>query len=267
MDPWTARCWRWPASRRSTPTRSATPNHRRNLGVAYTYEPGSTFKTFTASAVLQERLLTPESPINCAPGYILIGSRRVNDVHPYGVLSFSDVIVKSSNVGAIKGGLPRRRRADAALRAPVRLRVAPVAGPARRGDGHRLESAQRQRAGVGLDGLPDRRDAAADGYRRQLHRQRRSVDAAAPGARVLERQHAQGRGPGSDSPHRDAGDGRHDDRHHGRRRRPWHGKTVQIDGYTIAAETGTAAKLDGGRTSSRGTTRRSSGSFPRASRR
>ena len=107
MDPWTGEV----LAMASVPTFNpnafgdADANHRRNLGVAYTYEPGSTFKTFTASAVLQERLLTPESPINCAPGYILIGSRRVNDVHPYGVLSFSDVIVKSSNVGAIRAGL------------------------------------------------------------------------------------------------------------------------------------------------------------------
>ena len=33
-----------------------------------------------------------------------IGSRQIDDVHRYGVLSFTDVIVKSSNVGAIKVG-------------------------------------------------------------------------------------------------------------------------------------------------------------------
>jgi cell division protein FtsI (penicillin-binding protein 3) len=106
MDPWTGEV----LAMASVPTFNpnafgeANADHRRNLGVAYTYEPGSTFKTFTASAVLQERVLTPESPIDCAPGYILIGRRRVNDVHRYGLLSFTDVIVKSSNVGAIKAG-------------------------------------------------------------------------------------------------------------------------------------------------------------------
>ena len=106
MDPWTGEV----LAMASVPTFNpnafgdARADHRQNLGVAYTYEPGSTFKTFTASAVIQERLLTPESPIDCAPGYIMIGSRRVNDVHRYGLLSFTDVIVKSSNVGAIKAG-------------------------------------------------------------------------------------------------------------------------------------------------------------------
>ena len=106
MDPWTGEV----LAMASVPTFNpntygeANGDRRRNLGVTYTYEPGSTFKTFTASAVLQERLLTPESPIDCAPGHIMIGSRRVNDVHKYGVLSFSDVIIKSSNVGAIKAG-------------------------------------------------------------------------------------------------------------------------------------------------------------------
>ena len=106
MDPWTGEV----LAMASVPTFNpntfgeANGDRRRNLGVTYTYEPGSTFKTFTASAVLQERLLTPESPIDCAPGYLMIGSRRVNDVHKYGVLSFSDVIIKSSNVGAIKAG-------------------------------------------------------------------------------------------------------------------------------------------------------------------
>ncbi len=36
---------------------------------------------------------------------IRFGSRQIHDVHRYGVLSFTDVIVKSSNVGAIKVGL------------------------------------------------------------------------------------------------------------------------------------------------------------------
>jgi cell division protein FtsI (penicillin-binding protein 3) len=76
-----------------------------NPAVEEIYEPGSTFKTVTASAALEEKILTPETLIDCSPGYIDINSqRRVHDTHEYGVLSFTDVIVKSSNVGAIKTG-------------------------------------------------------------------------------------------------------------------------------------------------------------------
>ena len=79
---------------------------RANRAVQHTYEPGSTFKLVTAAAAIEERVLRPGDMINCAPGFIRVPgrSRPVYDVHPYGMLSFEDVIVKSSNVGAIKAG-------------------------------------------------------------------------------------------------------------------------------------------------------------------
>ena len=48
---------------------------------------------------------SPEDLIDVSAGSIRFGSRQIDDVHRYGVLSFTDVIVKSSNVGAIKVGL------------------------------------------------------------------------------------------------------------------------------------------------------------------
>lgn len=79
---------------------------RRNRAVQDLYEPGSTFKLVTASAALEEDVISVDDPIDCAPGYIKFEGRpAIHDVHTYGVLPFSDVIVKSSNVGAIKVGL------------------------------------------------------------------------------------------------------------------------------------------------------------------
>ena len=49
--------------------------------------------------------MTPDDPIDVSAGHIRFGSRVIDDDHRYGVLSFTDVIVKSSNVGAIKVGL------------------------------------------------------------------------------------------------------------------------------------------------------------------
>lgn len=82
-------------------------NDRRNRAIQDLYEPGSTFKIVTASAALEDKLLKPDSPIDTNPGRIRFGSRVVDEDkgHNYGLLTFKGVIVKSSNVGAIKIGL------------------------------------------------------------------------------------------------------------------------------------------------------------------
>jgi cell division protein FtsI (penicillin-binding protein 3) len=80
-------------------------DQRRNRAVQDVYEPGSTFKVVTASAALQEHIVGIDEMIDASGGAIKIGSRVIHDTHNYGVLSFTDVIVKSSNVGAIKVGL------------------------------------------------------------------------------------------------------------------------------------------------------------------
>jgi cell division protein FtsI (penicillin-binding protein 3) len=84
----------------------ADDRDRRNRAIQDLYEPGSTFKIVTASAALEEHVIRPDDWIDCSPGYITIGSRKpIYDFHRYGTLSFTDVIVKSSNVGAIRVGL------------------------------------------------------------------------------------------------------------------------------------------------------------------
>ncbi|MGH9346326.1 MAG: penicillin-binding transpeptidase domain-containing protein [Vicinamibacterales bacterium] len=85
--------------------RQAREEAQRNRAVQDLYEPGSTFKIVTASAALEEKVVQPGDPIDVSAGLIRFGSRVITDDHRHGVLSFSDVIVKSSNVGAIKVGL------------------------------------------------------------------------------------------------------------------------------------------------------------------
>jgi cell division protein FtsI/penicillin-binding protein 2 len=84
---------------------TAAVEHRRNRAVQDLYEPGSTFKIVTASAAIEEGVIGVNDIIDVSGGQIRFGSRVIDDVHAYGPLSFTDVLVKSSNVGAIKVGL------------------------------------------------------------------------------------------------------------------------------------------------------------------
>ena len=87
--------------------RDAAAEHRRNRGVQDQYEPGSTFKMVTAGAALEEKVIAPDDLVNTSPGVIRFPGRVIDeaDGHNYGVISFADVIIKSSNIGAIKVGL------------------------------------------------------------------------------------------------------------------------------------------------------------------
>ena len=85
--------------------REAREDTRRNRAIQDLYEPGSTFKIVTASAAFETKSVTPNTIIDASAGNIRFGSRLIRDDHNYGVLSFTDVIVKSSNVGAIKVAL------------------------------------------------------------------------------------------------------------------------------------------------------------------
>jgi len=74
----------------------------RNRAIVDIFEPGSTLKPFTAAAALEAGLVTPESHIQTAPGYMRIGGATIHDAHPQGELTVSQVIQKSSNIGSAK---------------------------------------------------------------------------------------------------------------------------------------------------------------------
>lgn len=77
----------------------------RNRAIVDIFEPGSTLKPFTAAAALEAGTFKAESHIETAPGYMRIGSATIHDAHPQGMLTVSEVIQKSSNVGAAKMAL------------------------------------------------------------------------------------------------------------------------------------------------------------------
>jgi len=78
---------------------------RLDHAVGWVYEPGSTFKIVTVSAALEEKLTTPEEVINCQMGSIRLANHVIHDHQRFGDLTVDDILVHSSDVGAIKLGL------------------------------------------------------------------------------------------------------------------------------------------------------------------
>lgn len=76
----------------------------RNGTISNTYEPGSTFKILTVGAALEEGVTTPDDRIDCLMGSIVIAGQRIHDHKPFGVLTVSEILQKSSDVGAITLG-------------------------------------------------------------------------------------------------------------------------------------------------------------------
>jgi cell division protein FtsI (penicillin-binding protein 3) len=81
------------------------PDYWRNRAVSDLYEPGSTFKVVVAAAALEAGLTHPNELIDCQMGSITIGRHVFHDHKPYGLLTFSQILENSSNVGAAKLGL------------------------------------------------------------------------------------------------------------------------------------------------------------------
>ncbi len=74
----------------------------RNRVVTDTFEPGSTVKPFSIAKAIDLGIVRPDSLIQTAPGQIVVADRKISDSKDYGLLTVSQVIAKSSNVGTVK---------------------------------------------------------------------------------------------------------------------------------------------------------------------
>ena len=89
---------------------SFNPNNRtrlsgaqlRNRVITDTFEPGSTLKPFTVALAIEQGKLTPDSVVATAGGSFSIGRATIHDAHRFGDMSVTQVIQRSSNVGAAK---------------------------------------------------------------------------------------------------------------------------------------------------------------------
>jgi len=74
----------------------------RNRSITDSYEPGSTMKPITVAMALEAGVVEPDTMIDTDPGHFYIGRERVNDTKNHGEITVSEVIKKSSNIGAAK---------------------------------------------------------------------------------------------------------------------------------------------------------------------
>jgi len=94
----------WPTFNPNAPAESK-PDSRENRAIANLYEPGSVFKIVTLSAAIDQGLTNPDEVVDCQMGAIYIAGHRIRDHMPFGLLTVSQILAKSSDVGAIKIGL------------------------------------------------------------------------------------------------------------------------------------------------------------------
>jgi cell division protein FtsI (penicillin-binding protein 3) len=77
----------------------------RNRAIVDIFEPGSTLKPLTIAAAIDTGRVTPRTRISTAPGTLTIGPATIRDAHRSEQLTVTQVIQKSSNVGAAKVAL------------------------------------------------------------------------------------------------------------------------------------------------------------------
>ncbi|HPO13048.1 MAG TPA: penicillin-binding protein [Candidatus Hydrogenedentes bacterium] len=80
------------------------PELRKNSAIIDVFEPGSSFKIVTASAALEQGIITPETMINCENGSFNPYGHRIKDVHKMGTVPFTKCFEESSNIAMIKVG-------------------------------------------------------------------------------------------------------------------------------------------------------------------
>ena len=95
----------WPQANLNDPS-SVSRGALEDRAASFDYEPGSTFKAVTVAGALQQGLITPDTPFN-VPDQIHVADRTIHDdtEHAEETLTTSEILARSSNVGAIKIGM------------------------------------------------------------------------------------------------------------------------------------------------------------------
>jgi len=91
----------WPKFNPNSPG-EGKPEARMNRAVSAIYEPGSTFKLITLAAAIDQNLTRPDEVFDCENGAVVLAGHKIHDHKKFGMLSVSDILAQSSDVGTIK---------------------------------------------------------------------------------------------------------------------------------------------------------------------
>jgi cell division protein FtsI (penicillin-binding protein 3) len=82
---------------------ASKPEGRKNRAIADVFEPGSTNKTITAAAALQHGIVTPKTETIVPDNIPLCPEKTFRDSHSHApeLMTFADIVARSSNVGTI----------------------------------------------------------------------------------------------------------------------------------------------------------------------
>ncbi len=78
---------------------------RRNRAITDIFEPGSVFKAVTLSSIVENKTFDLSEKFNCENGSWAVAGKVLHDHHGSGVLTFREVIERSSNIGTVKGAM------------------------------------------------------------------------------------------------------------------------------------------------------------------
>ncbi|MDH4047765.1 MAG: penicillin-binding transpeptidase domain-containing protein [Gammaproteobacteria bacterium] len=74
----------------------------RNRAITDIFEPGSSIKPLILAAALESGRYRPSSTVDTAPGFVVVGPKKIEDKNNLGRVSLTTVLSRSSNVGVTK---------------------------------------------------------------------------------------------------------------------------------------------------------------------
>ncbi|MDJ0709337.1 MAG: penicillin-binding transpeptidase domain-containing protein [Woeseiaceae bacterium] len=79
-----------------------TAERYRNRAITDIFEPGSSLKPLVVAAALESGQYRPSSIIDTAPGFVVVGPKKIEDTRNLGRVSLTTILARSSNVGITK---------------------------------------------------------------------------------------------------------------------------------------------------------------------